>query len=286
VLDGATALALPTRLGQSLSVHQTNEIGLHWKSELVDGSTWFETVFDINDLRKGILPKKEGVVKTLANILATAMRLNPNFLRETVSIGTTSLLEFSRTWGLGSSSTLISNIALWAEVDPYLLLRETFGGSGYDIACAQAKGPITFYLENEQAFAKAVTFKPTFSDQLFFIHLNQKQNSRESIAHYKNVIRIALKQHAEKISGITNGVLECRDIHSFEQLLKEHEQYLSNLLQIPTIQQSTFQDYPRVIKSLGGWGGDFVLATGGKEEIIFFKERGYTTILSYKDMIL
>ena len=50
-------------------------------------------------------------------------------------------LEFPREWGLGSSSTLISNLGLWAETDPYDLLSATLGGSGYDIAAARSESP-------------------------------------------------------------------------------------------------------------------------------------------------
>ena len=47
----------------------------------------------------------------------------------------------SRVWPIlnRTSSTLIANLAKWSNVDPYILLSETFGGSGYDIACASAK---------------------------------------------------------------------------------------------------------------------------------------------------
>ena len=40
------------------------------------------------------------------------------------------------------------------------------------------------------------------------------------------------------------------------------------------------------IKSLGAWGGDFVLATGDEEAQKYFKRKGYKTIIPFQDMIL
>jgi hypothetical protein len=37
---------------------------------------------------------------------------------------------------------------------------------------------------------------------------------------------------------------------------------------------------------LGAWGGDFVLATGGEKEKQYFIQKGFTTVLSYAEMIL
>ena len=47
-------------------------------------------------------------------------------------------------WGLGSSSTLISLLSQWSGVAPEKLLSTSFGGSGYDVACATAKDAIIY----------------------------------------------------------------------------------------------------------------------------------------------
>ena len=41
-----------------------------------------------------------------------------------------------------------------------------------------------------------------------------------------------------------------------------------------------------VIKSLGAWVGDFILVIAKENPSGYFKERGFRTIVSYKDMIL
>ena len=66
-------------------------------------------------------------------------------------------------------------MAQWANIDAYILLEMTFGGSGYDIACAQTNSPIIYQLENEIPNFKTVSFNPTFKDQIYFVYLNQKQ---------------------------------------------------------------------------------------------------------------
>jgi hypothetical protein len=61
---------------------------------------------------------------------------------------------------------------------------------------------------------------------------------------------------------------------------------MSNILEMHTIKESLFPDFSGVIKSLGAWGGDFVLAIAKENPSDYFKERGFKTIVSYKDMIL
>ena len=47
VLDGAKALALPTKYGQSLTVKTIEPLKLIWKSIDYKGVVWFEDIFDI-----------------------------------------------------------------------------------------------------------------------------------------------------------------------------------------------------------------------------------------------
>ena len=195
-------------------------------------------------------------------------------------------LGFSRNWGLGSSSTLINNIAQWFEMDAYWLLKKTFGGSGYDIAAAQHNVPILYTLEEGKPTVLTSTFDPSFKDQLFFVHLNRKQNSRHSIEHYRSQSPAQLKEYIEKVTGLTHQILNAQQLEEFELLLEIHETLISQLINTPKIKTSLFADYPGTIKSLGGWGGDFVLATGGEKEREFFREKGYDTVVGYSEMIL
>ncbi len=284
VLDGACALALPTKKGQSLEVFETNANMLHWQSILHDGSLWFETQLSL-PLKKQ--DHENPVIKRLYDILIAAQSINPTFLSNTQGYLVRSILEFPKNWGLGSSSTLIANIAQWASINPYELLENTFGGSGYDVACAITETPITYIRLGVSPKIRAVTFNPSFKEQLFFIHLNRKQNSRESITHYRNIPSIETKKHVITFSSMTESLIATQDnLNVFEALLFEHESKLSKIIQTKTIKEQLFPDYTRALKSLGGWGGDFILAIGSKEDMEYFKEKGYTTIIPFSDMIL
>ncbi|MGO3182621.1 MAG: GYDIA family GHMP kinase [Aequorivita sp.] len=281
VLDGAKALAIPTKHGQSLEVETSEEKGIQWKSYDEKGIVWFEDFFDLNNFQSKNL--KNSISKTLSKILLEAKKLNPNFLIENKGIQVTTKLDFPRNWGLGTSSTLINNIAQWAEVNAFKLLNKSFGGSGYDIAAAQNDSPIIYQLKEGKSIFKKVEIPWDFTDQLFFVHLNQKQDSKEGIAHYRrNKID---KKVINQISDISKKILICDSLSEFEELMDMHEQIISKVIILPPIKAQLFSDYPRAIKSLGAWGGDFVLVTGSLSEIEYFRRKGFGTIISFKDMI-
>src|SRR5699024_10002902 len=131
--------------------------------------------------------------KRLLQILTEANRLNPECLRKG-GFEVRTKTEFPQNWGLGSSSTLINNLAGWFEIDAYQLLEKTFGGSGYDIACAQNGFPIVYENRGPTKNVSRAAFSPHFNDQPFFVHLNQKQDSRKAIEHYRSQPKNQLSQ--------------------------------------------------------------------------------------------
>lgn len=285
ILDGAKGLALPTTFGQFLRLGQCDSETLDWVSIDADNTPWFSASFSRPEL-KVIRTTDEHLSNKLQKILLEAKRLNPKFLSKLSDYNTIEAkLTFPRNWGLGSSSTLINNIAAWAHVDAYALLAATFGGSGYDIACAQHQTPLVYQIEKQKPSVFTLHYNLPFSDQLFFVYLNKKQNSRDAITAYRN-LDVDKSDLIAKISAITEGVLKCSDLTDFESLLNTHEQIISKTLQTPTIKELLFSDYYRTIKSLGAWGGDFILATGGETERDYFKAKGYSTIVPYPEMIL
>ena len=53
-----------------------------------------------------------------------------------------------------------------------------------------------------------------------------------------------------------------------------------------SIKNILFKDYQSgAIKSLGAWGGDFILVTGNKQNMKYFAEKGYNEIIPYKDLV-
>lgn len=284
VLDGAEALALPTKFGQSLEIETNKEELIQWQSLDKNGKVWLKAVFEKIEDR---LVMKEGddspEAKKLVKILNTASQLNPKILKKEHGFRIISKLEFDRAWGLGSSSTLINNIAAWFEIDPYQLLQKTFGGSGYDIAVAKHRSPVIYQLAGGMPSALRSHFDPPFKENIYFVHLNQKQNSRQAIAHYRQ--QPNLSELIEKVSSLTQSILSCKSLQKFEMLIEIHETLISQAVNLPKVKSKLFKDYQGKIKSLGGWGGDFIMVTGKKEDMDYFRKKGYTTILSYNEMI-
>ena len=280
VLDGAKTLALPTQKGQTLSISELSEAVLEWKSYDIQQNVWFEATFspDFDIIQSSDI----SVAQTLQKMLITCRELNPQFTPFHKKIETH--LEFPQDWGLGSSSTLLYNLAQWAEVDAYQLLWKSFKGSGYDIACAGSEKPLIYQLVKGLPEVKTSNFNPSFKNQLFFLHLNQKQNSREGILQYQ-LIQKDKKEAIATLNTITETIEKTQHLDEFIALLTQHEQLIADYLEISTIQQQLFSEYQGLIKSLGAWGGDFVLVTKQENMLSYFAEKGYTTLIPYEEMI-
>ena len=292
VLEGAKSLALPTKFGQNLHVKKNNSPQLIWRSFTVNKEIWFEAVFDLPKFRLlscSFNSEKEGsaefIAETLLDILTEAKRLNSNFLALDHGIEVTTELTFPRNWGLGSSSTLINSIASWAKVDAFQLLWNSFKGSGYDIACAQNDTPIYYQIKEQKPIVDSVVFNPEFKDNLYFVYLNQKQDSKDGIAKFRES-NIDYSAQINRISEISDQFITVKSIDVFNSLILEHEQIISSIIKLQPVKDRLFPDYFGEVKSLGAWGGDFVLATGNQETPNYFKNKGFETILSYSEMIL
>ena len=285
VLDGAKALALPTIFGQNLVVENGKNREIIWKSFDSDGSVWFEDVIAFDKIVDG-KSEEESVRNTLIEILHQAYLVNPEFIENADGYSVTTNLTFPKIWGLGTSSTLINNIAQWTNVDAFELLKNSFGGSGYDIASAQNDVPIIYKLDDDKPVVEHADFNPPFAEQLYFVYLNRKQSSKTAIKSYYNNRRYGLEKNIIEINQITNLVLGATDAATFSNLLEKHEMIMSDLLEMETVKQTLFSDFNGTVKSLGGWGGDFVLAVSKENPTAYFKEKGFTTIIPYREMIL
>ena len=285
VLDGAKALALPTKFGQHLKVQKTTESSIKWLSIDHRGNNWFEGAFEFsNDQFVCSYSNIHEVGDRLARIFNSAYQLDKNILSKVLGTEVTTSLEFPKDWGLGTSSTLINNMATWLGLDPYSLLAMTFGGSGYDIACANASSGITFQIMENKPHIAAITFEPPFKSHLYFVYLNKKQDSREGIAHYRNN---ACDHNAliSEINGITEAMINCTTLDTFQKLMEQHEDLIANCIQMEVVKERLFPDFNGSIKSLGAWGGDFIMVASKTDPKSYFMSKGYDTIISYKDMI-
>jgi len=292
VLDGAKSLAIPAKFGQDLIVEKIQEPQLIWGSFTHTGECWFEAVFDLPKLRLvncTFNSDKEGsaefIAETLLDILQEARSLNPDFLKSESGFIVKTNLTFPRNWGLGTSSTLINSIASWANVDAFKLLWNSFKGSGYDIACAQNNLPIFYQIKDKKPVITQVDFNPDFKGNLFFVHLNQKQDSKEGIAKFRES-NINFDKEIARISEISDEFLTVKSLEEFESLIVEHEKIISSIIKLQPVKEKLFPDYFGAVKSLGAWGGDFVLVTGNASTPAYFKNKGFKTILTYQEMVL
>ena len=223
----------------------------------------------------------------LAHILKAVKQLNPTAIKDGLHFETH--LDFNPEWGLGSSSTLIANLARWANIDPYELLKMTFGGSGYDIACASADQPIYYQLIDGKPQTETTKYNPFFAEHLYFVYLDQKQSSSKEIkAFLEKDNPVDLQKDIEAVSEISRAVPQCESLDEFGMLMQCHERIIARCIGQEPVQKR-FPDFEGVLKSLGAWGGDFILAaTEWTEDQVkdYFKRKGLEVIFGYKEMVL
>ncbi len=278
ILKGAKGLAIPCNKGQFLEFKVINSKNLNWKSYDYNNRIWFEAIFDCENFNC-IKSNKKSIAKSLSFILKETRKLNPKFL--SINGGEIKTqLEFDLNWGLGSSSTLISNLAQLNKINAYKLLSNTYGGSGYDIACSLVENPIIYEIKNNNY--NEVNFNPPFKEKLFFVYLNKKQNSKIEVNKF-NTTKVD-KKTIESINSITEIISKTKKYDEFNFLIKKHEQIISNVIKKTSVKKLKFQDFKGEIKSLGAWGGDFILASG-LDSPSYFKSKGYKTIIKFDDMV-
>ena len=283
VMKGAMALAIPAKLDQELNVTSTNSDFINWKSFNKDNQIWYEEKFFLD---KGTLIY-HGKKNKMSDLIVRLFDYIHKFNNPEKSIGNEFIwkINFNINWGLGSSSTLINNLSKWAKVNPYKLLFSVFNGSGYDIACCDKSNPIIFQKKDNYLSVSDTTFKPNFLNNLFLIFLNKKQDTQKSVQNFLENDQ-SLSEGINQINEIVHEIENVKDITTFESLIERHEKIIANILQMPTIQNDKFPDYNNgVIKSLGSWGGDFVLATGDEKSVDYFEEKGFNTIRKISDLL-
>ena len=282
ILDGALSLAAPTLFGQYLEIIEDDSQYIKWTSKNSNGKVWFQCKIFSENLEL-IKSSSSKISNTLIEIIKNIRVFNPNFLTNS-GANITTKLTFDKDWGLGSSSTLISNLSKLAKIDPFKLNNKIFNGSGYDIACARSNSPLLFSISKNEKYIKQVSFKPIFHGNIYFIYLNRKQNSLTEVKKYKKVK--PSKELISEISEITKNILNCSDYKIFNELICSHEQIISKLISKKTIKKELFNDFNGEIKSLGAWGGDFIMASSEDNPLNYFKNKGYDTVFKFSDLLI
>lgn len=282
VLDGALALAIPTKWGQEFFVKETSDSKsmLTWNA-LHQNEPWLKVEIDYQKekiLNTNIPDAAEFILKVL-KVVKQNSEIQFNSQQ---SYQITTNLQFPANFGLGSSSTLMNNLAQWADIDAFQLNEVCLGGSGYDIAAAQEKSAI-LYQNKPTRIVEKINFDPVFKQDLLFIHLNKKQNSREGISLYQSKEK---SQHLiDEFSELTKSILGTERLVDFSELMNLHEKKLSAFLGIETVKQKYFEDCPSFVKSLGAWGGDFIMSSKFPDYENYFLVRGFESVFNYEDLV-
>lgn len=258
VLYGAKALAVPLRFGQRMvATALPDEEIICWETK-VCGQSWFSARFLIPGLDI-IDCSDERTAAFIQKVLKAATELNRE--QEKVKTGwkLNNFIDFDIKWGLGSSSSLVSNVAWWYNVDLYSLYRKLYQGSGFDVFSARAERPIVYGLIESVPHYHEIDFRPSFIDHLYFIYLGKKQDSQKSVAEFRKKFSYN-DLVINEISGLTEQLIGALTLDDFMKAVMLHEELMSDVLQMNRVKQEMFPDFTGEIKSLGAWGGDFVLA--------------------------
>jgi mevalonate kinase len=284
VLAGAKALAIPLKYGQRLTIEYQATHFLQWTATTPQGR-WFTASYD--EALNVVDTDHQPLAERLASILKTCVTYRDDIRELLRSAQVTTQLEYNPDWGWGSSSTLISLLAQWLGVQPYLLLQDTFGGSGYDIACATASSAITYQLTDGMPQAAKVAFQPAFSEHIYCVYSGRKQSSQQAIARFNK--HAASPQAIARINTITDQLLQCHQLPEFSRLIEEHEEIISDVVQLNKIKSEHYGDFRGSIKALGAWGGDFIMAVSEEPAAYvksYFAQHGLSTIFKLNDIKL
>lgn len=284
VLKGAVALAMPVKFGQSLEIFYDEFNGLKWES-FEKGHLWFSAIFSPSNFE--ILHSTDlSIAQNLRKLLLEADKISGSNLPK-INIKAISNADFNMQWGLGSSSSLIANVARWAGISPYDLHFRLSKGSGYDIACASSETPLFFQNKKGEINIEKAHFNPPFKDQIYFIYLGKKQDSAQSVNDFfrnENIDDAVI----EEVSAISRELTQSDNLDTFEYYLEKHEHLISRVINKEMVKNTKFPDFTGKIKSLGAWGGDFAMATykGSYKELVkYFSGKNLNVIFKFNEMI-
>ena len=287
VLDGIPAVAVPTHLGQRLELIEVLDIPiLNWTARAHDGSIWLEGSLERTPEgwkpSSSVEPPAPGL-EGLAGLLTAAEQLRgtpiPGGSVET-------FLEFPNDYGWGSSSTLIALVAQWAEVDALALHFATQNGSGYDAVCALVSGPIR-YTRTGPASAQwgPVSLAHWPHTTLYLVHLGEKQRSAPDVVRYRSLAPDPLL--LEAVGEAAELLLRASSPQEWSDAARSHEEAMGRVLGRVPVAETRFASYPHAVKSLGAWGGDFVLAQVREpSDLEKIKALGFSTVLPWSDCVV
>ena len=145
-----------------------------------------------------------------------------------------------------------------------------------------------YRLDDGDADFKLVHFFPDFHSQIYFAYLGKKQNSEKSVQKFKEKAIVSEKA-IQEISEISHAFINCKSINEYNKLIVEHEMITGNVLNETPVKKALFNDFEGEIKSLGAWGGDFVMIASELpiDRIRnYFLGKGIDIIFTFEEMLL
>jgi mevalonate kinase len=288
VLLGASSLVVPLKVGMRMNVVENGydeKPLIHWKANVL-GEPWFMADLSAPDWK--VLDTNNSVIAaSLVKELKEAGNLNPLLYESKMSFDIATETGFNPDWGFGSSSALTANIAQWATIDPFELHFRISEGSGADIAAAISGGPVLYKITDQKPDYHRVDFHPSFLNKLWLIYKGNKQSSSLSVSQFRENSDVSSYAIGE-ITDITLKMIQAKSLRDFMILMSEHEMIISEILNIPPAKE-IFADFPGEIKSLGAWGGDFIMAATENDELTvreYFRSMQMLTVFSFDQIAL
>lgn len=278
VLKGSLSFSIPLSVGQNLHILPYSGKGILWQCFEFE-KCWLEIYFS----------EKLEIIYTTDIKKALPVQKLLLFIRERKhNLGSSGLcfkfdLNFNRYYGFGTSATLISLLSQWSGLNPYLLSAQSLDGSGYDIATATAKQPILYSMA--QKVTGSCSLPESVTQQLLFVYRGKKQISASEVASFKN--KQIRSDQIEQMNALIASASRCTHISAWEKLMQESEQLIAPILGVPAVKEQQFADYPYAIKSLGAWGGDFIMVAFRdlSEAKNYFMQKQIQSLYTYRELI-
>ncbi len=277
VLHSALALALPLKFGQRMRVTPVAEPVIRWISEDSNG-VWLSGEFDpltFSILQRDqpgddMLPKFQ-FISELLRLIKTINQHFPFFSAKEPKAPFTGAIvyiyaDYPLEWGMGSSSTLLSLLAQWADIDVFSLFCKVSKGSGYDVVSATQSEPF-FYklLEKECSLPYQIRYEVSqatpglaLRNYAYFGYLGNKQDSVAEVNKYLKS-GIVNPDFILRISELSKAICTASSYDYLKETILEHEQIISEVIGKQKVGEQRFAGLPFAVKSLGAWGGDFAM---------------------------
>lgn len=281
-LQGATTFAVPLIFGQELEIETVSHSLVYWRTLFKD-KIIFHAIFDTDQFT--VMETSDTEKSNWIQSVFLAIRDQKEDFLQGSGAEATANIDLPMNYGWGSSSSFITNLCKWADVNPFWVNMKVGGGSGYDIACASAEQPILFHNKNNMPDYELVDYHPDFLHNMWFVFQENKMNTANAIRGFRS--HLIDESVVSRITEISNEWVNADSLETIMKLIKEHEGLLSKCLKKKSIAEK-YSDFDGVIKSLGAWGGDFMLAVSsmsGADVISYFEKKGRPTMFNWLEIV-